>query len=271
MKENLIEYLKKYKPQDNEIVKDNMIYCKNCGDQKLYVVSPNEFYVCRTCLCKERENEEIEKQKNREKLLNYYKTLKEESLLYENLKTLKFSDIDKNREESFLKAYNLCEEFCLKSKEKIKNGDGIYLYGDTGLGKTMLTACIANYCLREFIPTLFTSFFDIVNVILAIINNKIDENKEQYINKISNIPLLIIDDFGTELKTKNNDFLNEIVFQVLDKRVKNRKSTIFSSNFGLKELVQKGLTKKNAERILELCKKNFVKIAGQSYRLNFIK
>lgn len=268
---NYKEFLNKYKPNENEYIKNNMLYCKNCNDEKIVVVNENEFYVCSSCSCTSKEYELQEEQRKKEQRFRYIESLKMDSLLYDNLKNLKFKDIDTKRPESFLQALKLATEFCKNYKTNIQNGVGLYLYGDTGLGKTMLAACIANFCLNRLMPTLFTSLYEIKRTLLSIINGYSKLDQDAYIEKLSNIDLLIIDDIGTELKSKNNDFINDIVFQILDKRVKSAKSTIFTSNYGLNELVNKGLEKKNAERILELCKKNFVQLLGTSYRLNFTK
>lgn len=269
MNGNYKEFLKNYIPKENEYIQNNMLYCKKCNDEKIVIVNENEYYLCSSCSCSSKEYERREDQRKKEQRFRYIESLKIDSLLYDNLKNLTFKDIDLKRPESFRLAVSLAVDFCKDYKTNIQNGIGLYLYGDTGLGKTMLVACIANFCLSRLIPTLFTSLYEIKRTLLSIINGYSKLDQDAYIEKMSNIDLLILDDIGTELKSKNNDFTNDIIFQILDKRVKNCKSTIFTSNYGLKELVNKGLEKKNAERILELCKKNFVQLFGTSYRLNF--
>ena len=268
---DLKEFLSTYKPKEDEFIKGDMLYCKNCHDEKILIVNKNEFILCSSCTCKSKEYERQEELKRKQKRLQYIESLKNDSLLYKKMRDLSFKDVDRNRPESFLEALNLCVKFCDEYETNLQNGNGLYLYGSTGLGKTMLTACVANNFLNNLVPTLFTSFFEITRTLKAIWDGYEKLSENSYIEKLSNIELLILDDIGTELKSKNNDFFNELVFQILDKRVKDNKSTIFTSNYGLKELVEKGLTQKNAERILELCKKNFIKLSGKSYRLNFIK
>jgi len=270
MQENLKEYLKTYKLRENEVLKNGMVFCKTCGEKKLFIYD-KIIHHC-VCTCEQKAYEEQENQKEREKRLRYLQSLKNDSLLYEKYENFDFNQFDLERPESIVKAFNYCKEYCEKITENIKKGLGIYLYGEsTGTGKTILTVCIANYALEHYIPTLFTSMHEILRTLKSAYDKQSNINEDAYIEKLSNIDLLILDDFGSELKIKNNDFFNDIVFQILDKRVKNGKATIFTSNLGLNELISKGLTRRNAERILEICLNNFYKLIGKSYRLKLLE
>ena len=271
MKGNLQEYLKTYKPRENETIKNGMLYCTLCNDKKIYVHTNKEFYHC-TCKCQQERYKQQEEQKQQEKQMRYLQTLKNDSLLYNKYKEFDFEKFDLDRPENIVNAFKFCKEYCEQIAENVIKGTSIYLYGENnGTGKTRLSVCIANYALNKYIPTLFTSMYEILRTIKAIYDKQNNLNEDAYIQKISNIDLLVLDDFGAELKNKNNDFFNEIVFQILDKRLKNNKATIFTSNYGLKELIAKGFTRRNAERILEMCLNNFIKLTGSSYRLKLLK
>ena len=87
-------------------------------------------------------------------------------------------------------------------------------------------------------------------------------------NKLANIDFLFIDDFGTELVTKDGEdlWLQEKIFEVINKRYNNNKPIIFTSNYSLVEMIKdRGIAEKTVDRISEMCET--MKLEGKSYRL----
>ena len=88
------------------------------------------------------------------------------------------------------------------------------------------------------------------------------------IHRYYDVDLLIIDDLGTEILQKNGEdnWLQEQVFDIINKRYNNHKPTIFSSNHSLNELVQeRGMMPKTVDRIMEMSTA-IIKVNGASYR-----
>ena len=80
---------------------------------------------------------------------------------------------------------------------------------------------------------------------------------------------MFIDDLGTErVQTKDGDlWLQEKVFDVLNKRYNNRKPTIFTSNYSIQELLsERGLAIRTVDRIVEMSSA-VLKVEGNSYRM----
>ncbi len=108
----------------------------------------------------------------------------------------------------------------------------LFLYGDTGTGKTFLSNCIA----RELLDTghsviYFTAFglFDILE------KNKFQKDSQAAasMQHIFECDLLIIDDLGTEMA---NTFTISQLFLCLNERILRKKSTIISTNLGIDQL-----------------------------------
>lgn len=149
----------------------------------------------------------------------------------------------------------------------LDQGIGIYMYGPKGTGKTHLTACIANELMSKYYSVLYTNFTEISKTIRGSFGSR-NESEAAFMNKLANIDFLFIDDFGTELVTKDGEdlWLQEKIFEVINKRYNNNKPIIFTSNYSLVEMIKdRGLAEKTVDRISEMCET--MKLEGKSYRL----
>lgn len=250
----------------DEYVKDEVIYCRKCNTPRMFV--HGNFKV--RCLCKcqaESQKRKEEEEKERERLREIEKYQKA-SLIGERYKNARFDTTETGHNASFDTAYIRCKRYCEVSNKVLRDGLGIYLYGDKGTGKTHLTACMANALIRQRKQVLFTNFAEISKLLRSTFGSK-SESEAEYINRLATIDFLFIDDLGTErVQTKDGDlWLQEKVFDVLNKRYNNRKPTIFTSNHSIPELIsERGLMDKTVDRIAEMSSA-VLKIEGSSYRM----
>lgn len=131
--------------------------------------------------------------------------------------------------EAMKTAVRACREFVKGFPEGEKN---LLLCGDTGVGKTFLTHCVAKEILdRTFSVIYFTAsrLFDI----FAKKQFDKDENAALDYERIYECDLLIIDDLGTEF---SNAFTTSQLFVCLNERLLRKKSTIISTNLSPDDL-----------------------------------
>lgn len=263
-----LQNLAKIEILEDEYTKNNLVYCKKCDTPRTTVVNIFDRQRTVRCICK-CQKEELERQKEVEKEIEKQKKiakLQEASLLSERYKNVSFDNCVTGENESFDIAYGRCKKYCENSDEILKNGYGIYLWGDKGTGKTHLTGCMANYLLRQYKQVLFTNFFEISKSIRSTFKGSGSET--DIINKIANVDFLFIDDLGTEKVTKEGEdtWLQDKIFEVINKRYNNMKPTIFTSNYSLQQLVQeRGLLDKTVDRILEMSTA-IIRVEGKSNR-----
>lgn len=110
-------------------------------------------------------------------------------------------------------------------KDYEESGFGLYIYSSTkGSGKTYLASCLANSLIAKYsIRCKFVSASDLIDI---------SGNKEDFA-KLIGIRLLIIDDIGVKAQ---NDWYEEVLFKIVDKRMQNKKMTIYTSNIKIMEL-----------------------------------
>lgn len=141
--------------------------------------------------------------------------------------------------------------------------DNLLLYGNTGVGKTFLTHCIAGEILQKNHTVVYLTspgLFDIFE------KNKFDKHltfmeKSATVSYIMDCDLLIIDDLGTEL---NNTFTTSQLYQVIDSRLTHQKSTIISTNLSFDDLREQ-----YSERIFSRITSRYtlLKLIGDDIRL----
>lgn len=222
------------------------------------------------CICKCTENKlkaEEERMRNIERQ-EKIKKLQKNSLLGARYKDVRFENTRIGENKTFDTAYERCKKYCEVSDDILKKGYGIYIWGDSGTGKTHLTACMVNALVHQQRTVLFTNFFEISQFIRGTFNNS-KETEMDIIEKIADVDFLFLDDLGTEKVTKNDEdtWLQGKIFEILNKRYNNKKPTIFTSNYSLEELFQnRGLMEKTIDRILEMSSA-LLYIEGESQRI----
>ena len=106
--------------------------------------------------------------------------------------------------------------------------------GNTGLGKTFLTNCIACEILKKGKTVLYQTSSNMLDMIIDYRFNKNNITKKIY-DSLSDVDLLIIDDLGTE--TINSMKLTEL-FNILNNRLLKQNKTIISTNLNLHNILK---------------------------------
>ena len=248
----------------NDYEKDGLIYCGNCNTPKQTFVKVLNRNMPTPCKCRKEQIKQEEEREEKIKKQRQIDRLRKASLLGEKYREALFENTETTHSKEFATIYGRCKKYCEVAEAVLKKGVGIYLFGTKGTGKSRLTACMGNELMNNYFTVLYTNFAEISKKILG--------SKEDFIEQLARIDFLFIDDFGTEKVTKNNEdiWLQEKVFEVINRRYINNKPIIFTSNYSLAELIQeRGMADKTVDRIMEMCE--VMKLEGQSYRVTAMK
>ena len=110
------------------------------------------------------------------------------------------------------------------------NFENLLFYGPTGLGKTFLSNCIAKELLARGKTVLYATASHLFKYAEAHRFNRDDTNKAAaFLAKVPDVDLLIVDDLGTEF---SSIVTKAEMFNFINTRLLNRKSTIISTNLG---------------------------------------
>lgn len=150
---------------------------------------------------------------------------------------------------------------CRKFVEEFDNtSDNLLLYGNTGLGKTYLSNCIANELIKSCHNVVCLSAIELFKAFSKSEFEK-DALSSDAASEIIECDLLIIDDLGTEL---SNNFTNMTLFYCVNDRILKNKSTIISTNLSLNDMFNR-YSEKIFSRIAQSYKA--LKLVGQDIRL----
>ncbi len=132
--------------------------------------------------------------------------------------------------ESIETALKVCHEFVDTFPNTFQN---IFLYGDTGVGKTFLSHCIAKELIERSCSVIYFSASQLFDLLARNAFGKKEDSEDGMFDHIYDCDLLIIDDLGTELA---NSFTVSRLFACLNERILRKKSTVISTNLALEDI-----------------------------------
>ena len=245
--------------EDKAFEKDGHVYCRKCKEKidsdPLNCLGNKKILFRRQCKC-DREEESLRKEKEE---ADHIRRLREECFITSrNLINCTFDRVIAPDRQEVIIAKNFVKNF----KELSKDNNGLIFHGNVGTGKTYLAACIANKIIEDY--QIRVKMRNIPQIINDIEKGGFDIDKNDYYRKLSSVSLLILDDFGIE---RNTEYVNEMVYQIINTRYESKKPTIISTNIPL-GLIMEGSNDIDKERIYsrlrEMCIP--VKIAGKDIR-----
>ena len=155
------------------------------------------------------------------------------------------------------RTFQICRRYAMEFTERSGN---LLFSGDTGLGKTFLSACIARAVADRGYSVMYESAGHLFTKMeRAKFGGDEDARKET--EKYSLCDLLIVDDLGTEM---GGQFTTSALYTLINDRILNGKATIVSTNLTTEEL-----EKRYSSAIASRLRGNYRRIAfiGEDIRL----
>ena len=128
------------------------------------------------------------------------------------------------------RAVEECLHFIKDFDNKPKN---LFFYGNTGVGKTFLSNCVAKELLERGNSVIYFTAFQLFDILSKGVFER-DADAIAAHQNIFDCDLLIIDDLGTEFA---NSFTTSQLFLCVNERLLRQKSTIISTNLNLNQMV----------------------------------
>lgn len=141
-----------------------------------------------------------------------------------------------------------------------KKPNNMLFYGDTGVGKTFLSNCVAKELLEQGKSVIYFTAFQLFDILSKGVFQK-DADAIAAHQNIYDCDLLIIDDLGTEVP---NSFTSSQLFLCVNERILRQKSTIISTNLNMVQLAEQ-----YSERTFSRISSNYciLKLFGDDIRI----
>lgn len=255
--EILIEGVRYSFDPETEYMKDGHAYCKTCHERKdgeVKSLMDMKFIFKNNCKC---DRERFENQKQREKEQEIER-LKRSCFISMSQWAYTFDNYKGEKDKSYTIAKNYVKEYEQMKKENI----GLLFCGTVGSGKTYLACCIANALIEEYmIRVKIRNFAQIINDLQK---SGFDLDKNEYIESLTNVSVLILDDLGIE---RDTSYAKEQVYNIVNSRYLKQKPTIFTTNLPYEKIQNSddGVEYERIySRIIEMCIP--IKVMGEDFR-----
>ena len=125
-------------------------------------------------------------------------------------------------------------ERSISKLQNYRNGDGLYIEGTNGTGKTHLAAAIALQLIGNGIPVICKTSSDLLMDIKRSFDRE-DVSEAQVLDVYKKVDLLIVDDLGKE---QCSDWSISTLYSIINDRYEDMMPTIITTNYSADELVR---------------------------------
>lgn len=244
------------------IIRVDKEICKNHGayDSEITVIFGREIgTMCPGCEKENKEKERIEEQKEKE---SEYKQSIEKANIPLRFRESSFNNYVCNTEKQ-KEALKKCLIYSENIMENIKKGNGLFLCGTYGTGKTHLAISILKELIKKNGVGVYVKTMSMLRDIRSSYQRESKHTEQQIIDKYVYKGLLVLDEVGVQYGTENEKLL---IFDVINGRYENYKPTIIISNLSVKE-VKEYLSERVFDR-LRGDKESLVIFDWESHRRN---
>lgn len=229
--------------------KENFLMCGKCNTRKQTEVNLDFLglgvrKVGCLCQCGKEERDNVAIQSAEAEKENRIKTLKAQGIADDRYLTARIENDDRKN----VKVSNAVVRYTQKWKEMHDKNMGILFYGEVGRGKTFYAGCIANRLLEQGTQVIMTNMSSLITAM----SKDFEKDKAKILEKISSVPLLVLDDLGVE---RDTPYIAEKLQEIIDTRYRSKKPLIVTTNLTPDELKNPVdiRYKRMYDRLLEMC------------------
>lgn len=213
----------------NSTSKPEPFQCEICGEDKPQTQIKHPFkdemrWVHCACPCKIKEMEDFKRdQASKDRQLKINKLLRLSSSM-EDIKSMTFENYKarKGTENSYEEVRSAVENF----KERGKMG--VFIFGETGNGKSHLTAAGGNELIKKGYAVILITEKDLFSRLFATKNFKNEESFQEIMGACLDADLLIWDDFMSSQRLSDEE--KDWIFQIVNGRERANKPIWYTSN-----------------------------------------
>ena len=157
---------------------------------------------------------------------------------------------DMARDPSRAPVYRAVKEFVEAVDERLADGEGLWLMGDVGTGKTTLAMLVSKAAVEGGHSVAIYSLPRLLSRIRRTYDAEAGEQSYlEFFERLTEVDLLHIDDLGVE---KRSDWVLEQLYAIVNERYETQRSMVVTTNLSQEDLEQQ-IGPRTVSRLVEIC------------------
>jgi DNA replication protein DnaC len=157
---------------------------------------------------------------------------------------------DMARDPQRAPVYRAVKEFVDGIDERLTEGEGLWLMGDVGTGKTSLAMLVSKAAVEAGHSVAIYSLPRLLSRIRRTYDAEAGEQSYlEFFERLTEVDLLHIDDLGAE---KRSDWVLEQLYAIVNERYETQRSVVVTTNLRQEELEEQ-IGPRTVSRLIEIC------------------
>jgi DNA replication protein DnaC len=157
---------------------------------------------------------------------------------------------DMARDPARAPVFRAVKEFVASIDERLAEGQGLWLMGDVGTGKTTLAMLVSKAAVEAGNTVAIYSLPRLLSRIRRTYDAEAGEQSYlEFFERLTEVDLLHIDDLGAE---KRSDWVLEQLYAIINERYETQRSVVVTTNLSQEELEQQ-IGPRTVSRLVEIC------------------
>jgi DNA replication protein DnaC len=152
--------------------------------------------------------------------------------------------------------------YVLHIEQRLDRGQGLWIQGDVGTGKTTLAMLVSKAALQAGRSVAIYSLPRLLNLLRAAMDSR--EGKLDFLDRLTAVDLLHLDDLGAENRT---DWVLEQLYSIVNARYEAERAIVATTNLMPDELSER-LGARTVSRLVEICG-DLIPLYGEDRRREF--
>ena len=157
---------------------------------------------------------------------------------------------DMARDPQRAPVYRAVKEFVEGIDERLTEGEGLWLMGDVGTGKTSLAMLVSKAAVEAGHTVAIYSLPRLLSRIRRTYDAEAGEQSYlEFFERLTEVDLLHIDDLGAE---KRSDWVLEQLYAIVNERYETQRSVVVTTNLA-QEALEEQIGPRTVSRLVEIC------------------
>ncbi len=142
------------------------------------------------------------------------------------------------------------ERYCRTIEERLDRGEGLWLQGPRGTGKTTLAMLVSQHALKARRPV---AIYTVPHLLSAIRKTYDDNSPHDYLElmeRLAGVDLLHLEDMAV---ARTNEWVLEQLYTVINDRYQEHRSIVFTADVERPEDLAEHVGERTYSRLIEMC------------------